>query len=221
VIYDYFGGAETFGRFDASGMMQAVDRCDSGQLTAEEILAPKGWILLSFLMDPRTGLGYEKHYRISNYRLMLDMIQYCRTLSPGEILRQPDVVERIERYFAQEMAYTDMIRNHASVHGDLLVLDLLALDRPCVGNRFKEYALFPDQDISLRLIWGRDRETVVLTCGHSILKRTSTVNVGQLMLQYGGGGHTRVGTCQVPVSEYRRVKGELIEALTAPATVTI
>ncbi len=215
VIYDYFGGEEKFAKFDRSGMMEAVDRCDSGQLGIDDILNPQGWVLLSFLMDPRTGLGYEKHYRISNYRLMLDMIQYCRHMEPEEILRQPDVAERVERYLAQEMAYTDMIRNHASVHGNLLVLDLLMVDRPCVGNRFKEYALFPEQDISLRLIWGKDREAVVFTCGHSILKRTSTVNVGELMLRYGGGGHTRVGTCQVPVGEYRRVKEELLAALTA------
>lgn len=215
VIYDYFGGAAQFGRFDRNGMMAAVDKCDSGQLTVQDILDPQGWVLLSFLMDPRTGLGYEKDYRVSNYRLMLDMIQYCLHMTPDEILRQPDVVERVDRYFAQEADYADMVRSHASVHGNLLVLDLLALDHPAVGNRFKEYALFPDQDISLRVIWGRNRETVSFTCGHSIIKRTSTVNVGELMLKYGGGGHTRVGTCQVEVGEYQRVKAELIEALTS------
>jgi len=215
VIYDYFGGAAQFGRFDRNGMMDAVDKCDSGQLTVQDILDPQGWVLLSFLMDPRTGLGYEKDYRISNYRLMLDMIQYCRHMTPEEILRQPDVDERVDRYFAQEEAFADMVRSHASVHDNLLVLDLLALDHPTIGNRFKEYALFPDQDISLRVIWGRNRETVSFTCGHSIIKRTSTVNVGELMLKYGGGGHTRVGTCQVEVGDYKRVKAELIEALTA------
>ncbi len=215
VIYDYLGGAEKFAKFDQSGMMAAVDKCDSGQLSVEDILNPQGWVLLSFIMDPRTGLGYQKDYRISNYRMMLDMIHYCGRLTAEEILLLPDVAERVERYFAQEMAYTDMVRNHASIHENLLVLDLLPVDEPCVGNRFKEYALYPDQDVSLRLIWGRNREVVVFSVGHSITKRTSTVNVGDLMLQYGGGGHTRVGTCQVPVGDYRKIKDELIVALTA------
>ena len=220
VIYDYFGGAEKFAKFDDNGMMEAVDRCDSGQLTVEEVLDPQGWILLSFVMDPRTGLGRFRDYRISNYELMLDMIRYCSRMTAEEILQLPDVAERVERYYAQEMAYTDMIRSHAQVHGTLLVLDLLDVEEIQVGNRFKEYALFPDQDVSLRILWGRDRKNVVFSCGHSILKRTSTVNVGELMLRYGGGGHTRVGTCQVPVQDWRRVKEEMVAELTAaPACI--
>ena len=152
---------------------------------------------------------------MSNYTLMLDMIQYCRRLTAEEILQLPDVGERVDRYFAQEIAYTDMLKKNSACHGDLLVIDLRNVEDLQVGNRFKEYALFPQQDVSLRIIWGQTRDTVVFTCGHSVLKRTSTVNVGELMLKYGGGGHTRVGTCQVPAAEAAQVKAELIAAITA------
>ncbi len=213
VIYDYYGGEERFATFDRNGMMEAVDRCDSGQLRLREILEPEGWVLLSFLMDPRTGLGYSRDYRISNYALMLDLIQYCRVFSAEHILQLPDVAERVARYHAQEADYGFMIERNATTVGNVLVLDLLNVKDIKVGNRFKEYALFPEQNISLRMFWGKDREKVVFSCGHSILNKTSVTNVGQLMLKHGGGGHTRVGTCQVPVDQWEKVRDELIEAM--------
>lgn len=215
VIYDYYGGAARFGKYDASGMMAAVDKSDSGQLSLDEILQPEDWVLLSFIMDPRTGLGRYRDYRISNYQLMADMIQYCRAMNAAEILLLPDVNERVTRYFTQEAAYEEMIRETTSTRGDILVINLLDQDEVLVGNRFKEYALFPDQNISLTIMWGRERRNVVLSCGHSILNRSSQVNVGELMLRHGGGGHTRVGTCQVPVAGWERTRDALLDAMQA------
>jgi len=213
VIYDFYGGADRFARFDRNGMMEAVDRCDSGQLALEEILWPEGWVLLSFLTDPRTGLGYHKDYRISNYALMADLIQYCRVMPVHHILQLPDVQERVDRYFEQEKIYQKTLRRIGRTEGNVLVLELLEEDGLPVGNRFKEYALWPDQNVSLRIFWGLRRERVVFSCGHSILNRTSQTNVGELMLRYGGGGHTRVGTCQVAPADWERVRDELLAAL--------
>jgi hypothetical protein len=213
VIYDYYGGAATFAKFDENGLMRAVDRCDSGQLTAREVLNPTGWILLSFIMDPRTGLGYHRDYRISNYTLMRDLIGYCRVMTAEEILRLPDIQERVTRYLEQEESYDTMIRGNARVHENVLVIDLMDVPEIKAGNRFREYALFPHANISLRIFWGKLREKVVFTCGHSILNRSSTVNVGQLMLRYGGGGHTRVGSCQVEVADWQRVRDELVAVM--------
>lgn len=221
VIYDYYDGAEKFAKFDANGMMAAVDKCDSGQLTLPEILEPAGWVLLSFVMDPRTGLGYHKDYRISNYALMKDLIQYCRTMPAEHILQLPDVQERITRYQAQEEEYEQMMRQNAYADGNVLVIDLMDVPEIKVGNRFKEYAMFPDQNISLRIFWGQRKERVVFTCGHSILNRTSQTNVGQLMLEYDGGGHTRVGTCQVPVENWREVRDELLAKMKESAVPAI
>lgn len=214
VIYDYYGGADRFANFDQNGLMAAVDHCDSGQLTVDEIRNPDGWVMLSFIMDPRTGLGYHKDYRISNYSLMKDLIQYCRVMTAEHILQLPDVHERVVRYQEQAREFQEMLLDCSSAHGNVLVIDLMDCDEIKAGNRFLEYALFPDQNISLRIFWGKRREAVVFSCGHSIVNRSSTVNVGQLMLRYGGGGHTRVGTCQVPVADWSRVREELLQALT-------
>lgn len=60
-------------------MVTQVDKVDAGKLTVEDILSPKGWVLLGFLMDPRTGLGRFRDFRISNYDLMQTLIDMCRT----------------------------------------------------------------------------------------------------------------------------------------------
>jgi len=215
VIYDYYGGAEKFSKFDETGLMAAVDRSDSGQRTTEEIVAPAGWTLLSFIMDPRTSLGRYKNYRISNYRLMEDMIQYCRTMTADQILEIPDVQERKKRYFEQEAAYEAMLKANSVVDGNVLVINLLDVEDIVSGNRFKEYVLYPEQNVSLRILWGFRKQNVVLACGYSILNRTCKTDIGALMLKYGGGGHPYVGTCQVPTETWEQHRDEIVEALKA------
>ncbi|WP_005037295.1 hypothetical protein [Holophaga foetida] len=213
VIYDHFGGASRFWMFDESGLMDAVDRSDSGSLTREEILRPAGWVLLSFVMDPRTGLGRFKDYRISNIALMREMIGFCRTLSIEAILAHPDVKERVDRYFAQEKDYEAMLREHARLEGNVLILDLRDRDEILSGNRFVEYALFPEQNVSVRILWGRERQNVVCTVGHSILNRTCGSDIGSLLLNYGGGGHRQVGTCQLDLVLAGQAITEIVAAL--------
>ncbi len=197
VIYEYYGGAEKFAKFDANGLMDGVDRSDSGNLTREDILEPKDWILLSFVMDPRTGLGRYRDYRISNHALMKDMIRYCRTLDVHQILEIPDVQERVKRYWEQEAAYKAMIQAHGRLDGNVLVIDLRGVEEILSGNRFVEYALYPEANVSARILWGRERQNIVLTVGHSVLNRTCKSDIGALLLIHGGGGHSQVGTCQL------------------------
>ncbi|MFH2006192.1 MAG: exopolyphosphatase [bacterium] len=215
VIYDYYGGAEKFGKLDDTGLMAAVDKSDSADFTIDEIANPAGWVLLSFVMDARTGLGRYRDYRISNYQLMEDMIQYCRTKTAEEILALPDVQERVKRYHEQQGPYVEMLKANTQIHDNLVVLDLREVDEILSGNRFVLYTIFPDQNISMRVIWGRERQNVVFTVGHSITNRTCQTNVGSLMLMYGGGGHEKVGTCQVPTAQAERTLEELIEHITS------
>lgn len=213
VIYDYYGGWAKFKKFADNGLMLAIDKSDSGNLTLEEITSPTGWILLSYIMDPRTGLGRYKDYRISNHALMRDMIGYCRRLPIDQILANADVKERVDRYFEQEKAYRAMILANGRLEGTVLVIDLRGVPEILSGNRFAEYALFPEANVSIRAIWGREKKDVVFTVGHSILNRSCIVNVGSLMLQYGGGGHPQVGTCQVDTVLADAQFGKLIAAL--------
>lgn len=211
IIYDYYGGADKYPRF--ADMLNVVDRSDSGQLTPEEVLKPTGWILLSFVMDPRTSLGRYKDYRISNYQLMENLIDQCRTLAIDEILALVDVRERVTRYGEQEAVYKDMLLRHSRLVGEVLVIDLRSVDEIATGNRFVEYCLFPQARSSVRVIWGLKKQNTVFAVGHSIINRSSQVNIGLLMLQNNGGGHFQVGTCQVENDRAPAVMKELLEAL--------
>jgi nanoRNase/pAp phosphatase (c-di-AMP/oligoRNAs hydrolase) len=212
VIWDYYGGEKTFGKHFLP-LIEAVNKTDSGDLTREEILNPEGWILISFVMDPRTGLGRFHDYRISNYELMEEMIQYCRTKTAEEVLSIPDVQERTKLYFEQQELYKDMITRCCQIHENVIVTNLMDEETIYSGNRFLVFAIYPEQNIEVRVMWGKDKQNVVFACGHSILNRTSQANVGKLMLEYGGGGHEKVGTCQVPTEDHEQVLDEIIKKI--------
>lgn len=195
ILYEYYGGDKKLSNFKE--MIHFVDKVDSGDLTKDEILNPKGWILLGFLMDPRTGLGRFKNFRISNYQLMEKLMSDCAHKNINEILEDEDIKERIEIYKLQDEKFKDMIIKHTKTVGDAIVTDLRGLDTIYTGNRFLIYSLFPNQNISLWIVDGKNQENVSVAVGYSILNRTSNIDVGNLLLKHGGGGHKNVGTCQV------------------------
>lgn len=216
VVYDYYGGKEAFPNI-GDDMMVAVDKADSAQFSKEEILDPQGWVLLNYLMDARTGLGRFRDFRISNYALMMDLIQYCRNHGIDDILQLPDVKERVELYFDQAAKAKEQILRCSTVHKNLVVLDLRNEETIWATNRFMIYALFPQTNISIHVMWGVQKQNTVFATGKSILDRGSKTNVGELMLEYGGGGHQAAGTCQVDNDQAAATLQALIARINADA----
>ena len=194
IIYEYYGGKETFPNFD--DMMVAVDKVDSGNLTVDEIMNPKGWILVGFLMDPRTGLGRWRQFTVSNYQLMEKLMVACKDKSTEEILNMPDVKERIEVYNEQTEKFKEMVRAHTRTEGNVIISDLRNVDPIYTGNRFLIYSMYPEQNISAWIVNGKGGLGCSAAVGYSIINKTCKVDVGHLMLKYNGGGHEKVGTCQ-------------------------
>jgi nanoRNase/pAp phosphatase (c-di-AMP/oligoRNAs hydrolase) len=211
VIYEYYGGDSKLGRF--AEMIHYVDKVDSGNLKKDEILDPKGWVLLGFLMDPRTGLGRFREFTISNYDLMKMLAKVCSEKSIDEILNLSDVKERVDLYFQQTDLFVEMIKTHAKPDGNALIVDLREVETIYAGNRFYIYTLFPEQNISIWIVDGRNKTNVAITVGYSIINRTATVDVGALLLSHGGGGHRQVGTCQVNYDEADKIIAEIIEKI--------
>ena len=211
VVYEYYGGNAKLGKFEP--MVKAVDKVDSAKLTKEEILNPEGWVLLGYIMDPRTGLGRFRDFRISNYELMEDLIDECAKESIDEILENPDVKERVKLYFEQDALFREMLAAHTKTDGNVIITDLRGVDTIYTGNRFTVYSLHPEQNISLWIVDGRNKQNCPIAVGHSILNRTCKTNVGALMLKYGGGGHFQVGTCQVPYDDADKTISELVEQI--------
>jgi len=212
VVYDYYGGAERF-QAVSQEMMAAVDKADSAMYELNDIIYPERWALLNFVMDARTGLGRFRDFRISNYQLMMELIDYCRTHSIEEILEMPDVKERVELYMEHDGPHKEQIKRCSTHNGKVVVLDLRSEDVIFAGNRFMVYALFPDAEVSIHVLWGKQKQNTVFAAGKSIINRSSRHNIGELMLEYGGGGHRKAGTCQVPHEDAERVLRELIDRL--------
>jgi nanoRNase/pAp phosphatase (c-di-AMP/oligoRNAs hydrolase) len=214
VVYDHFGGPAKLPRIKED-MMTAVDKADAAQFSKDDILEPKGWVLLNYLMDPRTGLGRFREFRISNYQLMMDLIDACLTKTVEEILEMPDVKERVDLYREHEPKAKEQIKRCSTVHGNLVVLDLRNEETIWPTNRFTIYALYPQCNISIHEMWGLKKQNTVFATGKSILDRSSKTHVGELMLKYGGGGHEAAGTCQVDNDKADATLKELIAKLNA------
>ncbi len=215
IIYEYYGGAARFPQF--GDMMEAVDKVDSGNLTIGEVLNPQGWILIGFLMDPRTGLGRWRQFRLPNYLLMEELMKACRTMTTAEILAMPDVTERVEVYHEQAEKFKEMVKAHTRVEGNVIISDLRGVEPIYTGNRFLIYSLYPEQNISAWIVSGKGGEGCSAAVGYSILNRTCTLDVGSLMLKYNGGGHKQVGTCQFSSKDMETSLPQMLSELCALA----
>ena len=211
IIYDYYNGSERMPHL--TEMIQAVDKVDSADLTIDEVMNPTGWILLGFIMDPRTGLGRFRDFKISNYELMKKLMDDCRNMKIEEILEQPDVKERIDLYLEQNELFKQMLTKYTTVDGNVIITDLRDVSPIYTGNRFVVYSMFPEQNISIWIVDGRDKTNAPIAVGHSIINRTSKTNVGKLVLKHGGGGHHSVGTCQVAYEDCDKIVAEMIEQM--------
>jgi len=210
-VYEYYGGKEKMPQFEE--MLKAVDKVDSADLTAEEIKNPSGWILLGFIMDPRTGLGRFRDYTISNYQLMEKLMHECAVKSINEILELPDVKERLDVYNEQSVKFERMLKKCSRTEGNLIITDVRDEDIIYAGNRFMIYALFPEQNVSIWITWGREKKNISIAAGYSTVNKTCKADIGALMLSCGGGGHKQVGTCQVDVDEFDKVLAKIIDRL--------
>jgi len=214
VVYNYYGGKQKLPAIPDE-IMEAVDKADSAQFSYEDIFNPKGWVLMNFLMDARTGLGRFSNFRISNYQLMMKLIDFCQQHGIDDVLELPDVKERVDLYNEQQELFKEQLRRVARIHGEVVVLYLKDEDTIYAGNRFMVYALFPQCKISVHVMWGFKKQNTAVTIGKSILDRSSTVDIGEICALYGGGGHKNAGTCQLPNDSVDRTLPEIIDKLNA------
>ncbi|MDR0491235.1 MAG: exopolyphosphatase [Oscillospiraceae bacterium] len=211
IVYEYYGGKYMLPHFET--MVNAVDKVDAAKLTRDEILNPEGWVLLGFVMDPRTGLGRFKNFRISNYELMETLIDACAAQDIKIILKNPDVIERVELYKEQDALFRVMLGLYTEIDANVIFTDLRGVEDVYTGNRFVIYSLYPDQNVSVWAVDGKGKQNCPIAVGHSIINRTCKTDVGALMLKYGGGGHFQVGTCQVPYDAADKSIEEIIGVL--------
>jgi hypothetical protein len=205
VIYDhYIADHPELERFQR--LLDETDRLDSAQLSADDVLSPKGYVLLGFTLDPRSGLGSWESY----FHSLVDLL---KTRPIEEVLARPEVADRVERMRAQDEAFRRVTREHSRLEGNVVVTDFRSLEQPPVGNRFLVYTLYPEANISLRVHRAPGPAHIAVAVGHSIFNRTSNTNVGELMARHNGGGHKGAGTCLLPADDADRLVDELIQIM--------
>ncbi len=214
VVWKHYGGEKVFPAA-WNDMMRAVDKADAAQYSLDEVLNPQNWELLNMLMDSRTGLGRFREFRISNYALMMNLIDACREHSIEQILQLPDIQERVELHERYKTAFDDQLQRCSTVYGNLVVLDLREEEVIYPGSRFAIYARFPQCNISIHQMWGFRKQNTVFATGKSIFDRSCKTHVGELMLEYGGGGHAAAGTCQIENDQADDVLQHLITRINA------
>jgi nanoRNase/pAp phosphatase (c-di-AMP/oligoRNAs hydrolase) len=202
LVYEYYGGEEKMPQL--ADVVRETDRLDSADLTAQDILAPAGYIQLGLTLDSRTGLGTFEDYFFTLMALLL------RNTPVKEILAHPQVNKRCEVMAQEDAAFREALRDHSTVDGNVVITDFRDIDHPPIGNRFLVYALYPEVNVSVRLHWGPGREYPMLLVGHSVLNRTCRTNVGELCARYGGGGHRGAGS--VPLMDEPDQQVQLIVA---------
>jgi nanoRNase/pAp phosphatase (c-di-AMP/oligoRNAs hydrolase) len=216
VVYNYYKEHGYALERISDEIMEAVDKGDSADFTEEEILDPKDWVLMNFLMDARTGLGRFHDFRISNYDLMMELIDYCVNHDIKDVLELPDVKERVDLYNEQAELFKNQLKEISHMEGKVVVVDQKAAgDVIYAGNRFMIYAMYPEAEISVHVAWGFKKQNTAVMIGKSIINKASNFNIGDLCLEYGGGGHANAGTCQLDNDKVDELLPEIIKKLNA------
>lgn len=206
LIYEYYGGDAKLGRYKE--LVEATDRVDSAQLTEEDVINPQGYVLLAYTVDPRSGL---KDIELQMYFMML--LDWLKSKPLEEILETPEVKTMTERLRAEDERFREALLRHSRLDGNVVITDFRGLAEVPPGNRFLIYTLFPQANVSARLYDGKGGTISTIMLGHSIFNRTCKTNVGKLLAEYGGGGHTGAGTCQFPKDEAEPKFQEIIARL--------
>jgi oligoribonuclease NrnB/cAMP/cGMP phosphodiesterase (DHH superfamily) len=213
-VYEYYGGDNRFPPFFRE-IMEAVDKADSGDFTRDEILFPKNWPLLNFLLDTRSRIEEWEKFALDEYRFKEEIIDMMGALSIEQIMRAPEVKKRADVYFKYEESYKVQLVSGVTVYDRIAVFDTRLFDRIYPGNRFVIYALYPHCNLSIQIREEKDGKTITFSVGKSIINRTSSANIGELMFAYGGGGHRAAGACHVDKKDAERVFHEIIDKLQA------
>lgn len=181
LVFEYYGGLTTMAEFEE--LVHETDRFDSADLDLDDILDPQGYVLLGFTLDARSGLGRTAEYFMTVRELL------AAGTATAQVLEHPEVEERCRRLASEDTELHTALLANSHIEGNVLITDFRNLERVPVGNRFLVFALFPQINVAMRIQRDAGQSQVMVTLGHSIVNRSSTVNLGELAARYGGGGH--------------------------------
>ena len=182
-------------------LLAEVDRIDSAQLTVWDVTDPEGWVLLSYILDPRTGLAGYEGPGVGNKELIHRMVDLMTDYTASEILQMRDIRLRVRQYFDQEQVFREVLEKNSRQDGRVVITDTRGIYPLPTGNRFLIYTMFPEANISVRVFDDEEGFHTGVAIGKSIFNRTSFTNVGDLCEKFGGGGHEGAGAARFSPEE--------------------
>jgi len=203
VIYEYYA-SDRLEPYEY--LVKETDRFDSAQLTFQDVLNPKGIILLGFTIDARTGIGKFKEYFVL-------LVNWLKSLPIEEVLSQSLVKKRVQLLKENNEQFLKILHENSRREGNVVITDFRSLDKVPIGNRFLVYTLFPKTNISIRLQWGPGKKFVAMTLGHNIFNKTSRANCGQICSEFGGGGHKGAAACPLTPDKAEKQIAEIIRRI--------
>ncbi|MDH5636868.1 MAG: exopolyphosphatase [Nitrospinota bacterium] len=205
LVHDYYNKPEWKTKY--AELMEAVDKIDSARLDLNDILRPDGWVKLAATVDPRSGFT-------PSYDYFLNLLDGIKETSLADILQSDDVRDRVREYFRRQEEFKKELLDNSTLYGKVVVTDFRRKISEPLGSRFLIYSLFPSANVALRLFDTPDKKAVVIAAGHSILNRTCKVDLGNLLAEYGGGGHAGAGSCAVPIDSVDDAVADITNRLT-------
>jgi hypothetical protein len=190
-------------------LMHEADRIDAGKLEQQDVLDPQGYVLISMTTDGKNA-GDEPYW--------LKVIRLLRDSTLEETLSDPDIKQRCSRIQDEQVKLRQLLLERTTYKGNVIYCDLRGVKEIPDGNRFLIFTLFPKGNIQVKVAHDPQREnTTAISVGYNIFNPTSNVNVGELLKNYGGGGHKVVGSSRVPNDKAEQAIQEILAAVTEKA----
>ena len=187
-------------------LLQDADKIDAGQLTREDVLNPQGYVLVSMTTDGRYAEDEPYWLRIINL---------LRDKSLEETMDDVEVKRRCQKVLSFQEKLRAILLANTTLKRNVIYVDLRQVHDLPDGNRFLLFTLFPQGNIAVKVSYDTQRpDTTAISVGYNIFNKTATVNVGELLQRYGGGGHKVVGSCRVPNDKAEQAIQEIVAAVT-------
>jgi len=145
----------------------------------------------------------------------LKIIGLLRDCALEDVMRDPEVTRRCQRIRGEQERLRQLLLEHTTIKSNVIYCDLRGIKDIPDGNRFLVFTLFPQGNIQVKVTDDSQREsTTAISVGYNIFNPSSQVNVGELLKNYGGGGHRVVGSSRVLNTEAERAIKEIVDAVT-------
>lgn len=186
-------------------LTKRTDVIDGALLSKHETVYPTGYVLIS--MTVNGSVETEHDY-------WMHLIDRLEVLDEDEALKDPIIKARTDEFLFHENEFKDLLKKSTKLNKNIIVTDFRHVNEIKSNNRFLVYAMLPKGNVSVTIKNDSQRVNhTAISVGKSIFNRTCDVNIGDMLKQFGGGGHAGAGSTRVPNEEAEIVLEKIYKML--------